>query len=63
MRFIPHVRDGKRHVTAANLAKIRRLRGQVVHDWCQRNNVSTGWTDIPVNAPMAETLPDWPGYN
>jgi len=52
VRFIPHARDGQRHVTEANLAKPRRLRGQAVHAWCLRNNVSTGWTDIPPNTPV-----------
>ncbi|WP_434031670.1 DUF6037 family protein [[Pseudomonas] boreopolis] len=42
VRFIPHARDGQRHVTEANLAKTRKLMGQHIHDWCQRNNVSTG---------------------
>lgn len=64
IRFIPHARDGKRHVTEANLAKTRRLRGQHVHDWCKRNNVSTGWTDVPpVNSTKQDALPNWPGYD
>lgn len=63
VRFIPHARDGKRHVTDANLAKTRRLRGQHVHDWCKRNNVSTGWTDIAIGTPLPQTLPDLLGYS
>lgn len=62
VRFIPHARDGKRHVRDENLDKTRRLMGQAIADWCQRNNVSTGWTDIPPRIPAAEALPDWPGY-
>lgn len=63
VRFIPHARDGQRHVTEANLAKTRKLMGQHIHDWCQRNNVSTGWTDVPVNTAMPEKAPVWPDYN
>lgn len=63
VRFVPHARDGKRHVTEANLAKTRKFMGQHIHDWCQRNNVSTGWTNIAISTPMPETVPDWPDYS
>lgn len=33
------------HVSSANLAKTLRLLGQAAHDFCQRRNVSTCWTD------------------
>lgn len=63
LRFIPHTQDSGRHVTAANLAKTRRLIGQHAHDWCQRPNISTGWSDVPTNTPVPETLPKWPTDN
>lgn len=63
VRFIPHARDGQRHVTEANLAKTRKLMGQAAHDWCQRNNVSTGWTDIDIGTPLPQALPNWLGYS
>lgn len=63
VRFIPHARDGQRHVTEANLAKTRTLMNQQMHDWCQRNNVSTGWTDIDIGTPMPQALPNWPDYS
>lgn len=63
VRFIPHDRDGQRHATDANMAKTRALMGQRMHDWRQRSDVSTGWTDIEIGTPMPQALPDWPDYN
>lgn len=34
-------------VSAANLAKTRRLLGQATYDWCKRRNISTCWADDP----------------
>ncbi len=47
------------HVTGANLGKTRHLLGQVAHDFCQRHNLSTRWTDDPARA-TADTLPNAP---
>jgi len=45
-----HERGGKRHVTAENLHKTRALLGDADYAWCQRNDVSTKWTDDPARA-------------
>ena len=46
----------KERVSAANLAKTRRLLGQAAYDLCRRRNLSTCWTDDPRRA-IATTLP------
>lgn len=43
-------------VSSANLAKTRRIFGQNAHDFCQRRNLSTRWTDDPARA-QAFALP------
>jgi len=55
VRWAPHAPAGK-HVTAANLAKTRKLLGQAAHDWCARNNVSSAWTDIAPAQPASTAL-------
>jgi hypothetical protein len=35
-----------KHVSAANLDKTLKNCGQEIHDFCQRRNISTRWTDI-----------------
>lgn len=59
LRFIPHDRAGRRHVTAENLEKTRKLMGQELYEWCRKFNVSTGWSDIPPRVAPSEELPDW----
>jgi hypothetical protein len=57
----PHASDG-RHVSARNLAKTRAWLGQAQHDWCERYNVSTRWTDDPRRALLTLDRPNWKGY-
>lgn len=57
VRFIPHDKEGRRHVTIGNLEKTRRLMGQDTYDWCRINNVSTGWTDVRPHTAASEELP------
>ena len=57
VRFIPHDKKGGRHVTIENLKKTRRLMGQDTYDWCRKNNVSTGWTDVRPHMAASEELP------
>lgn len=46
----------KEHVTAANLAKTRRLIDQASYEFCKRHNISTCWTDDERRA-IATDLP------
>ncbi len=45
-RFIPHV-PGTRHVTGANLAKVRKILGTTIAEFCKQNNVSVAFTSEP----------------
>ncbi len=62
MPGLARLHTAMRHVTADNLDKTRRLMGQATRDWCARNNVSTGWTGVPLHTPAPEALPEWHGY-
>lgn len=60
--WMAHPKDGGRRVTAANLAKTHDLISQAAHDWCERHNVSSRWTDDPRLALPTVDRPNWQGY-
>lgn len=45
-RFMPHV-AGTKHVTEVNLAKVRKILGNTIADFCKQNNVSVAFTNNP----------------
>lgn len=47
-RWIPHTTDGK-NVTKENIAKIEKLLGYNISKFCEKNNVSIGFTNVPTD--------------
>lgn len=62
IKYLPHKKRGGKHVTPQNLAKTRRLLGQVAHDFCKRNDVSSCWSHIAPIVLIVPILPSGPGY-
>jgi len=57
--WLPHPLGGERGVTPKNLAKTRLCLGEHSYAFCQRNNVSSRWTDKP-DLAQAITPPPTP---
>lgn len=51
-RFMPHV-AGTRHVTGANIAKVRKILGNSIAEFCKENNVSIAFTNQPTEKSFA----------
>lgn len=51
-RFMPHA-PGTRHVTGANIAKVRKILGNTIAEFCKENNVSVAFTDQPSEKSFA----------
>lgn len=51
-RFMPHT-PGTKHVTGANIAKVRKILGNTIAEFCKENNVSVAFTDQPTERSFA----------
>ena len=51
-RFMPHI-AGTRHVTGANITKVRKILGNTIAEFCKDNNVSVAFTNQPTEKSFA----------
>lgn len=51
-RFMPHA-PGTKHVTGANIAKVRKILGNTIAEFCKQNNVSVAFTNTPTEKSFA----------